>query len=107
MSNFCRNVYFCIDIDEDNSEPSQAVQGPVPLPELTDLLQDAKEKGKLTDSYIEFIKHHGDHLRSFYPRPSKATLDLYGKLIVEMYPEFKDSIRSTKKIVMPWVRHFP
>ena len=71
----------------------------------SDLLRDAKEKGKLKDKYIDFVKHHGDHLRSYYPRPSKATLDLYGKLIVEKYPEFKDRIRSTKKVVMPCVRN--
>ncbi len=53
--------------------------------------------------YIDFVKHHCDHLQTYYPRPTKTTLDLYGKLIVEAHPEFKDRIHSTKKAVLPWV----
>lgn len=97
---------FCIlDIVELETESASLneVQGPVPLPELSDLLQDAKSQGKMTNKYIDFVKHHGDHLQTFYPRPTKTTLDLYGKLIVEAHPEFKDRIHSTKKVVLPWV----
>jgi hypothetical protein len=81
------------------------VQGPVPLPELSELLKaDKASAGKLLNHYVDFVKHYSEHLHTFYPCPSKATLNLYGQLIVEQYPEFEDRIRiSRNKTVVPWV----
>jgi hypothetical protein len=80
------------------------VQGPFPLPELSELLKAAKASGKLLNHYVDFVNHHCEHLHTFHPYPSKATLNLYGQLIVEQYPEFEDRIRrSRNKTVVPWV----
>jgi hypothetical protein len=80
------------------------VQGHVPLPELSELLKAATASGKLLNHYVDFVKHHSEPLHTFYPYPSKATLNLYGQLMVEQYPEFEDRIRrSQKKTVVPWV----
>ena len=80
------------------------MQAPVPLPELSELLKSARASGRLLNHYVDFVRHHSEHLYNFYPFPSKATLNLYGQLIVEQYPEFEDKIRrSRNKSIVPWV----
>ena len=97
---FINRLQFPLDIVEVETEdiPPIEDQGPVPLPELSGLLEDAKSKGRLTDNYVDFVKHHGDHLKKFYPKPTKTTLNLYGKLIVETYSEFKNRFSVRKKM---------
>jgi hypothetical protein len=79
-------VQSAIAIENVSHTASTELQTTVPLPLLGQLLEVAKEEGKLATVSNEFIKLHAEHLWNHYRYPRRTTYNNYAWAIVETYP---------------------